>query len=79
MTDAQLFGSSITEIICKRISIRTYLDQPLTLEIKEKLRGFFPNSSGPFGRSVRFKLIESDLARKGANVGVGHLLAWGNF
>ncbi|EHQ90325.1 nitroreductase family protein [Desulfosporosinus youngiae] len=71
MTDSQLFGMPVTEIIRKRISIRTYSDQPLTLEINEKLSGFIQNSSGPFGSSVRFKLIESDHARKGSNARLG--------
>lgn len=60
----QLFSTSITEIIRKRTSVRTYLEEPLTLEIKEMLRRFFSNSCGPFRSSVRFKLVESDLANK---------------
>jgi nitroreductase len=71
MTDEQLFGTSITEIIKKRISVRTYLVQHLPPEIKMSLRGFYSNLRGPFGGTVRFNLIESDLARQGANAKLG--------
>ena len=62
MADEQLFGTSIVEIIKKRLSVRTYLSQPMPLETKDKLREFFSIVRGPFGRNVRFNLIESDLA-----------------
>jgi len=71
MADEQLFGTSIAEIIKKRISVRTYLAQPLTPEIQEKLRGFFSILRSPFGGTVRFNLIESDLARKESNAKLG--------
>jgi len=71
MVDEQLFGTSIAEIIKKRLSVRTYLAQPLPPEIKETLRGFFSILRGPFGGTVRFNLIESDLARKESNAKLG--------
>lgn len=71
MAVEQLFGTSITEIINKRLSVRTYLAQPLSPETKEMMRGFFSNQRGPFGGNVRFNLIESDLARKGSNAKLG--------
>ena len=71
MANAQLNGMSITEIIKKRRSVRTYLAQPLSPEISELLRRFFSLLSGPFGGTVRFNLIESDLARKGSNAKLG--------
>ncbi|MCO1603504.1 nitroreductase family protein [Desulfosporosinus nitroreducens] len=71
MSDEQLLGSSITEIVKKRISVRTYLEQPLKPEIQDTLRGFFSTSRGPFGGNVRFELIESDLARKESSVKLG--------
>ncbi|HZK84790.1 MAG TPA: hypothetical protein VFC58_08955 [Desulfosporosinus sp.] len=64
MSDEQLFGTSITEIIKKRLSVRTYLAQPLLPETKDKLRELFSILNRPFGRNVRFNLIESDLALK---------------
>lgn len=71
MSDEHLFGTPITEIIKKRLSVRTYLAQPLLLETKDKLRELFPIINGPFGRNVRFNLIEGDLAllKSGAKLG----------
>lgn len=71
MADEQFFGTLIAEIIRKRLSVRSYLAQPLPPEIKEALRGFFSILMGPFGGTVRFNLIESDLARKGSNAKLG--------
>lgn len=71
MTDKQLFGTSITEIIKKRLSVRTYLTQPLTTEVKETLRGFFSSLRGPFGASVRFELMERDSALKESRAKLG--------
>lgn len=71
MTDQPLFGASITEIIKKRQSVRTYIAQPLTPEMKETLRGFVSNLKGPFGGTVRFELIELDLALKESKAKLG--------
>ncbi len=71
MADEQLFGTSIMEIIKKRLSVRTYIEQPLTPEMKGTLRGFFSSLSGPFGGTVRFELIERDLALKESNSKLG--------
>lgn len=71
MTDQPLFGTSITEIIKQRISVRTYFTHPLTPEIKDTLRRVFSSIRGPFGGSVRFALIERDLALRAANAKLG--------
>lgn len=71
MAVEQLFGTSITEIIEKRVSIRTYLAQPLTPELKEMLRAFFSVLRGPFGGALRFELVETDIAMKGSNAKLG--------
>ena len=71
MADEHLYGMSITEIIKKRISVRTYLAQPLTSEIKETLYNFFSTLRGPFGGIARFSLIDNDLSRKGSSVKLG--------
>ncbi|HEY8910239.1 MAG TPA: nitroreductase family protein [Desulfosporosinus sp.] len=71
MADEQLFGISITEIIKKRLSVRTYSARPLPPETKEALRGFFSMLRGPFGGTVRCNLIERDLARTGSNAKLG--------
>jgi|SRR5680860_137773 len=66
-----LFGTSITEIIKKRLSVRTYIAQPLPPEIIETVREFFSNLRGPFGGAVRFELIERHLALKESNAKLG--------
>ncbi|AFQ44676.1 nitroreductase family protein [Desulfosporosinus meridiei] len=60
----RLFGTSITDIIKKRISVRTYMDRPLTPELKEKIRKFFPVLTGPFGGNLRFDLLESNILKE---------------
>ncbi len=71
MAGEQVFETSITDSIKKRVSVRTYLEQPLTPEIKEKLLRYFSILKGPFGGTLKFDLIESDIARKGANAKLG--------
>ena len=71
MADEQLFETSITEHIKNRVSVRTYIEQPLKTEIKEKLLKFSSDLRGPFGGTLRFNLIESDLARKGSKAKLG--------
>lgn len=66
----KLFGTSITEIIKKRISVRTYLERPLTTELKDKMQEFFSVSRGPFGGNLRLSLLERDLL-KGSNIKLG--------
>jgi len=71
MADEQVFATPITEVIKKRLSVRTYLEQPLRTDVKEMLRGFFANLKGPFGGSLRFELIETNLASEGVNAKLG--------
>ena len=58
----QLYGAPVSEIIKRRTSVRTYLNQPLTAEMKAKLVEFFPKTTEPFNVTIRFKLIENDAA-----------------
>ncbi|MBC2727719.1 nitroreductase family protein [Desulfosporosinus sp.] len=71
MTNFRFFKTPITEIIKKRISVRTYSEQPLTSDIKETLLEFFAISKGPFGTPVRYNLIERNLARSRSNAKLG--------
>ncbi|NQT72276.1 MAG: nitroreductase family protein [Chloroflexi bacterium] len=49
------------EAIHKRKSVRTYTDQPIEKEKREKILDLFQqNQYGPFGNEVRFKLIDLD-------------------
>ncbi len=71
MLKEQLFAKPITEIIKKRLSVRSYLSQPLSPEMKEALSRFFSILRGPFGGTVRVELIERDLALKELNAKLG--------
>lgn len=71
MADEQLFETLIMEIIKKRLSVRTYLEHPLTPKLKETLRGFASSLRGPFGGTLRFELIERDLALQESNAKLG--------
>ncbi|MDQ7095931.1 nitroreductase family protein [Desulfosporosinus sp. PR] len=62
----------VVETIKKRTSVRTYNEKSLLSgEIKEKLSRFSSLLKGPFGKSSRFEIIESDIARRDANVRLG--------
>ncbi len=52
--------SSIIEVIKKRSSIRTYSNQEVTKEIKEKIEAEFQTASqSPLGSKVRFQLVQT--------------------
>jgi len=52
---------SMIEAIHKRKSVRTYTDQPIEKEKRERILDLFQqNQYGPFGNKVRFKLIDLD-------------------
>lgn len=58
MADEQLFGTSIAEIIKKRISVRTYLAQPLSPNRKRWDELFFNcNFSHPLSESGAGKYV----------------------
>jgi len=72
MAGEQVFGTMpITKIIEKRLSVRTYLAQPLPSDVEEMLLEHFSKLKGPFGGTVRFNLIESDVALKESNAKLG--------
>ncbi|MFO8112110.1 MAG: nitroreductase family protein [Desulfosalsimonadaceae bacterium] len=53
---------SVTEIIRKRKSSRTYVDKPLEREKKEQVLQFASTlGSPPFGSAVRFEIVDLDL------------------
>ena len=71
MANEQVLATSITELIKKRLSVRTFLAQSLPPDVKGMLSEFFSTIRGPFGGTVRFNLIESDLALKESNAKIG--------
>jgi nitroreductase len=51
----------IIEIIRQRFSCRTYLEQPIAAEKREKLQKFIDSlNSGPFGGQAHFRLVAAD-------------------
>jgi nitroreductase len=50
------------EIIKKRISVRSFNDRPIEVQIRRELEEYCRDiGSGPFGAAVRFKLLDLDL------------------
>ncbi|ABR48976.1 nitroreductase [Alkaliphilus metalliredigens QYMF] len=58
MDEKQYFNYPITEVIKRRISVRTYEPQPLSVENKRKIMEFIDDTTGPFTPKVRFELID---------------------
>lgn len=54
----QIFSKPVTDIIESRKSVRTYLEEPLNAETKQKLDKFLTKVDGPFQKNVRIMLID---------------------
>lgn len=52
-----------------RYSVRTYKDQSVTAQDREKLETYFSKLSNPFGAAVTFRLLESKTAVNSAKLG----------
>lgn len=61
--------NQITDLIQKRVSVRTYNNQPMRNSDIEKLNKFIEKSSGPFKPMVRFKLLRLNEDINGAKLG----------
>ncbi|ACL20617.1 nitroreductase [Desulfitobacterium hafniense DCB-2] len=62
---------SMIQQMKKRISVRTYKEEFLHPELKEKLNLAFKDNQGPFGGAVRFEFVERELAQKEGNIKLG--------
>ena len=51
---------SIKQVIAKRKSIRTYKDEPISQELREKLKNYIADVSSPFEPKTRFVLLDTD-------------------
>ena len=51
---------SIEETVKTRYSTRTYTDQPISSETKEKINTYISTLSNPFSVKVNFKLLEAN-------------------
>lgn len=69
------FDFPLEEVVKKRYSVRTYLEQPLSEENREKIERYFPRLSNPFGGTVSFRLLalaQAPNARKLGTYGMIH-------
>ena len=66
---SKIFDSPLEEVVKKRYSVRTYLEQPLSEENREKLERYFPRLSNPFGGTVSFRLLALSQAPNARKLG----------
>lgn len=59
----QIYKMPITEVIKKRISIRSYEAKALDEKLKKQLIDYMGNLKGPFQAKIRYKLIENETAK----------------
>ena len=62
-------GFSIEETVKTRYSTRTYTDQPISLETKEKINTYISTLSNPFSVKVNFKLLEANTSSNSEKLG----------
>lgn len=60
---------SIKDAMLQRKSMRTYREEQLTDELKEKLNEYIKGVKGPFNNKVRFKLIDIESSSEGETLG----------
>lgn len=53
-----LLSEPVVEIIQRRRSVRTYTEQPVPIDVKEKVRQYFQPLKGPFPVRIRFALLD---------------------
>ncbi|MGE5397061.1 MAG: nitroreductase family protein [Chitinophagales bacterium] len=70
-SDKQFFARPITEIITSRRSVRTYLGNPLTDGLKQRISEYIKEIQARADIEARFELIDSDVAlnTNGARLG----------
>lgn len=62
MENSRIFNNSLSDIVKKRTSVRTYDPAPLENDLRKKLEDYLEKLNGPFGSDVRYKLIDSKIA-----------------
>lgn len=67
----KIMSQPITEIITRRKSIRTYKKQSVSEEHIKQLNDFIKQTRGPFNSSVRFSIVDSQIALNSDNVKLG--------
>ncbi|GKX67307.1 nitroreductase family protein [Inconstantimicrobium mannanitabidum] len=64
-----IFNTPLEQIVKNRTSIRTYTNEPISQDIKDKINKYINQLSGPFSAKTRVKLLESDLATDDVKLG----------
>ncbi|KMQ51323.1 Nitroreductase family protein [Chitinispirillum alkaliphilum] len=66
------YSDSVTELIKRRISVRSYSNKPIELARKKKLEDFLGTiKRGPLGSEIRLRLISSTTENRNALKGLG--------
>jgi nitroreductase len=60
---------NIKEAMLQRKSMRTYKDEQLSKELREKLDQFILSAKGPFDVKVRFKIVDTDSSSEDMKLG----------
>ncbi len=60
---------SVAELIMTRRSVRTFSEQPVSEEIRQKITDYLAKLTNPFQVKVAFKLMQSDAAVNAAKLG----------
>lgn len=66
---SRIFDTSIEHTIKKRISVRTYVNKPISEELKVSINDYLNNLTNPFNAKVSFRLLESETAINTAKLG----------
>lgn len=67
----RFFDKPVTEVIKSRTSVRSYREESLGKDVKDRLRGFMKEVKGPFDARCRLELIDNSVAQKGEGVKLG--------
>lgn len=67
----QLFDKPITQLIESRTSTRTFIEQPLSAETKEKIKNYLAEVQDSLGPKVRFKFIDNIFSFKNSTTRLG--------
>lgn len=62
-------GFDVEKTVRQRYSVRTYSDQPVDNDLKEKILNYANSLHNPFGPKIRFKFIEKKLSENGEKLG----------
>jgi hypothetical protein len=65
------FSGPVSEIIRRRVSVRSYAQTPVPSDLKEKITAYFDELDGPFEAGTRFKLLDKTELKANENIRLG--------